>query len=786
MKTIRNSGLIVLGLLTGVLLLAAMIRPTLAKDTADEGFVGSSSCGDCHGDFYKLWATSHHGLGMQPATPEFVKKEIHSLESPIKIGKLSYTVEIEKGVAYMVEKAPGGEKRYPIEHVTGGKNVYFFLTYLERGKLQTMPLSFDVRKKEWYDTTQSMIRHFSDITDEAIHWTETPLTFNTSCYRCHVSQLETNYDLETDSYSTEWAEPGINCETCHGPAGEHVKVCRQAEGGKVPGDIKIIKMRDLTIKQQNDICAPCHAKMLILTKSFDPGERYFDHYGLFTLEDRDFYPDGRDLGENYKYTAWRMNPCANSGQLTCSHCHTSSGRDRFKGEKANQACLPCHEKLVKNAAAHGHHEEGSTGNKCRSCHMPGTVFARMVRHDHSFLPPTPEATKKFDSPNACNICHEDKDPNWANEYVGKWFSKGYQEPAIERGELIEAGRKRDWTKLPQMLEYITRKDRDEIVATSLIRLLEACPDPAKWPVLRKGLEDTSPLIRSVAAEGLSYNLAEAETLKGLLKATRDDYRLVRTRAALAVSPYPSDMLSPEDKESVEKASNEYIDSLTCSPDNYLSHYNLGNFYFQKSKLAHALDSYLLSAKLRPDSILPLVNSSIVYAQLGQPAKAEDSLKKALVIEPNNSEANFNFGLLVAGKGDYAAAEKHLRAALKTDPNMAEAAYNLGVLVLNNKTEEGIEFCRRAYKLRPSDSKYAYTLAFYLDQNNELDEAADVLKQNIKQQSATGNVYMLLVMIYEKQKKYEDARSLCRQALLNQQLAPQLRYQFESKLRSLPQ
>ena len=64
-------------------------------------------------------------------------------------------------------------------------------------------------------------------------WLDPAYTFNTSCYSCHVSQLTMHYDLKTDTYETTWAEPGINCETCHGPSEEHNRVCREAPKGTV-------------------------------------------------------------------------------------------------------------------------------------------------------------------------------------------------------------------------------------------------------------------------------------------------------------------------------------------------------------------------------------------------------------------------------------------------------------------------------------------------------------------------------------------------------------------------
>ena len=72
--------------------------------------------------------------------------------------------------------------------------------------------------------------------DQPVNWKESPYTFNTACYCCHVSQLSTNYDLKTDTYHTTWAEPGINCETCHGPAEEHNKIAQATPKGQpLPG-----------------------------------------------------------------------------------------------------------------------------------------------------------------------------------------------------------------------------------------------------------------------------------------------------------------------------------------------------------------------------------------------------------------------------------------------------------------------------------------------------------------------------------------------------------------------
>ena len=224
----------------------------------------------------------------------------------------------------------------------GGKNVYYFLTQMPKGRLQVLPVAYDVHKQTWYDTAASGVRHFPDRRqhDEALPWTDRLFTFNTTCFDCHVSQLATNYDLETDTYRTTWREAGISCESCHGPGGEHTQAMEAGVKGHTSKDIKIIRTLEFGHEQMNDMCATCHAKLVPLSTDFVAGEKFYDHYDLITLEHQDFYPDGRDLGENYTFTSWSMSPCLKSDKLDCNHCHTPSGRPRFEGRRPTSRACP--------------------------------------------------------------------------------------------------------------------------------------------------------------------------------------------------------------------------------------------------------------------------------------------------------------------------------------------------------------------------------------------------------------------------------------------------------------
>jgi hypothetical protein len=118
-------------------------------------YSGSGSCRQCHEKFYQLWAPSHHGLAMQPYTTDFAQAHLTPQGDPVKIGAFSYRAKLDKQKGFVLEQGPEGEKQYQILHVLGGKNVFYFLAPYERGRLQTLPVAYNVNTKQWFDTAGS-------------------------------------------------------------------------------------------------------------------------------------------------------------------------------------------------------------------------------------------------------------------------------------------------------------------------------------------------------------------------------------------------------------------------------------------------------------------------------------------------------------------------------------------------------------------------------------------------------------------------------------------------------
>jgi len=786
------------------LLLAAL--PAAALEFTDQGeYMGSSECLACHERFYELWSTSHHGKAMQAFSGSFARTLV-PMADPIRIGGDDFIIEINSSGGVMHETHPDGtRKTYPVLHALGGKNVYFFLVPLDKGKLQVAPIAYQVHKQLWYDSTGSMVRHFnnSGIQDAALEWTDRQLTFNTACHDCHISQMRKNYDPETDSYHTTWTEPGINCEVCHGPGEAHVKAAEEAaaKGEKLkPENLKLLRFHeDLTREQRDATCGPCHAKMVPLSRDFTPGELFFDHYDLISYEHIDFYADGRDLGENYTQTGWEANPCAQSGQLECIHCHTSSGRFRFK-DNPNQSCLPCHEKRVDDILAHSRHK-AEDNVTCVDCHMPKTAQAHMHRSDHTFRPPSPAASLAFGSPNACNLCHNNpeaiegdfhghkkEDIEWARDHVFDWHGKDSGAEILELGHIIQACRDGNWKRLPEITAFLESPACDKPSKVAILRLLANCPLPEKWPAIRKQLFSEHEWVRMAAATTLQYDYSD-EATKLLLKAAGDRFRAVRIYAASSLLTRDLSGYSEEERKAYEDAHAEYWTSLIIWPDRWSTHYNQGIYHDRTRNPEKALVAYEKAMDLRDDVIQPLINASMVHARMGNSTNAYELLERALKIDAENPMVNFNIALLNAEFGRMEACEAHLRTALKSEPPMSQAAYNLGVLLCQKNDPEGFKWLETAGRETPGNWNYLSAHIFFLNRDGRSAEVEPLLKANIESGQAAPEAYFTLAANYARAGRMDEAARIYRKAASNERFPIEARRQataMEQQLRGMVQ
>jgi len=88
-------------------------------------------------------------------------------------------------------------------------------------------------------------------------------------------------------------------------------------------------------------------------------------------------------------------------------------------------CVICHEEKKELALHIPYHPIGEM--VCTDCHMPTLAESSEAEynfdfHNHTFWPPDPRVTVQYGGqeimPNACNLCHTDKTPEWATQAIG--------------------------------------------------------------------------------------------------------------------------------------------------------------------------------------------------------------------------------------------------------------------------------------------------------------------------------------------------------------------------------
>ncbi len=91
---------------------------------------------------------------------------------------------------------------------------------------------------------------------------------------------------------------------------------------------------------------------------------------------------------------------------------------------------------------------------------------------------------------------------------------------------------------------------------------------------------------------------------------------------------------------------------------------------------------------------------------------------------------------------------------------------------------------KAYRMRPENTKYGYTVAFYEYQAGNIDAAIKILKDLTTNQPSFVDGYAMLGDIYEKEGKKEEAKKVYQQASDNEALSNQFRSYFRMKLNGL--
>jgi hypothetical protein len=152
----------------------------------------------------------------------------------------------------------GRNHDYEVKFTFGFTPLQQYLVEFPGGRMQVPRVSYDVVKKKWYHQYpgQKIASH------DWLHWTGNAQNWNTMCASCHSTNLQKNYDTETDTYHTTYDVINVSCESCHGAGKLHVDYVNGDDyksGKKIPGNLLKLTKGMGQIAEINT-CAPCHAR----------------------------------------------------------------------------------------------------------------------------------------------------------------------------------------------------------------------------------------------------------------------------------------------------------------------------------------------------------------------------------------------------------------------------------------------------------------------------------------------------------------------------------------------
>jgi predicted CXXCH cytochrome family protein len=674
---------------------------------------GALACAECHRKEYDEWQASQHAHANRLVSPG-----------------------IDRAI---LENGPPEART--AEAVIGITPLIQYLIPFPGGRLQALEWAYDPRSNEWFNVFNNENRHAG----EWGHWTGRGNTWNVQCAFCHTTGFEKNYDPVKDVYASSWQAMGVSCTQCHRMREEETGV-----GFQVAGRTNTCPMIESSTPDTRhltppptplhiDNCASCHARREELFGTFKPGDRFNDHFRLILPDTpRIFHHDGQVLDEDFEYASFMMSRMGHKG-VSCMDCHNPhSGKLKLPAEN-NALCMQCHTPPGANGATpiipkeHMFHAEGMPGGRCIDCHMPENVYmARDWRRDHGFTSPDPRLTIEHGVPNACNRCHTDQTPQWAEEWTTKWYGEKMEtRRARHRARAVAAYHEGLPGAMTNVLHMARTEEIDAWRAALVAMLAEWSGEPPVRAFIEEHLRHPHPRVRSSAV----LALGGAPGGEGILEAMRsDDSALVRVDAAIGT------VRSHREPHAELVA---YLRNISDQPAGALRNAQV------------ALETG------RPADVIPWAEK--ITAWDGSPDAAHtagrlqhaagaivpaiSNLAAAALADATNADYSYTLALALAESGNAPRALQWLEETVRRAPDFGRAWYNLGLAYAGaERLPDAVVALQRAEPLLPGSPDPAFARATIHLRMRDIQQAREAALSALQQDPAHSQSRALLLQL----------------------------------------
>lgn len=740
MKNWKTSGIIASVII--VLAIPLYILIQLNSDNSGElhegtSFIGKERCVDCHKIEYDQWQQSDHRKAMEVATDSSVLGNFNNSKFVSLNGKETLFYKKDGKFFVKTEGVGGKIQDFEITHTFGYTPLQQYLIPFEDGKYQCLPIAWNTEKSEWYSLPDMIYPDENLTPTNWLYWTNGGQNWNGMCAECHSTNLKKNYDPITKSFNTTYSELNVSCEACHGPGSAHEDWANLPEMARSTENNLglIVKTSGINNREYVELCTRCHARRSQFSDHEHGRVDLLDSM-LPTLINESYHPDGQILEEDYVYGSFIQSKMFDN-DVQCNDCHNvHTGKLVLED---NALCAQCHRTDVYDTAEHHFHkykgEDGQPivlkdkkikvgeGALCIKCHMPGQYYMGVdYRPDHSIRVPRPDLTISIGTPNACNDCHADKSPKWADEYITKWY--GVKRKS-HYGTTFAAARESD-PKAESKLIEISKDDLYPIsVRATAISLMNRYNSDETFITIKLMLDDIEPLIREAAIRVYTNN--DIVVLKkDLLKLLNDPVKAVRAAVGIRISELPLNEIPEKYLIPFNNALDEYRDMNLYMADFPSGRMNLGIMYSNQQKLSEAAKEYEEAIKIDSLFFPAKINLAIIYNQLGKNDEAEILLRDLVKMNSDLFDAFYYLGLLLAEKKNYNEAIIYMQKASKLMPERGRINYNTGLMLQYlGRYNEAEKELLKALKNEPNNFDFLYALADHYIKLNEFVKARRV-------------------------------------------------------------
>ncbi len=694
-------------------------------------FVGSKKCMDCHKKEYDKWLNSHHDLAMDVANENTVFGDFDNAVFEY-FGVMSRFYRKDSRFFVHTQGPDGKMGEFEIKYTFGVDPLQQYLVPFPGGRLQCLPIAWDVKAKKWY-----RLPHGTDDPKDWLYWTNAGQNWNGMCAECHSTNLKKNYDPDTDTYQTTWSDINVGCEACHGAGSRHLT------WAEMPGMARprtenyelVVKTSNINSRELVELCAPCHSRRAALGDYQHGDPDLLDSLLPSLLTSELYFADGQIKDEVYVYGSFTQSKMYHR-DVRCNDCHDAHSAKRLK--EGNELCLQCHRGDTYDTKAHHFHKKPDetgkpirtaagqilfdvgTGADCVGCHMPGrTYMGNDYRPDHAFRIPRPDLSAALGTPDACLRCHYNKTTKWSDGTITKWYGPARRP---HYGSVIQAGRNRQPGAGKGLIRLAGDPLYPVIVRATALSLLSAVPGEDTARAMKSALMDDEALIRRTAVEIMSLPDPK-ENAALIAPLLYDPVKGVRIEAARRLAEFPTRQLNPDQEKVFPTVLKEFEDAMTYSADFSSGRHNLGNLYAATNRIEAAIKSYQAAIKIDGMFYPAKVNLAMIYNQRGENNKAEKLLREAVDAYPEMGEIAYSLGLLLVEMKKHEPAALYLHRAAKRLPGRARVYYNLGLLLQSlGRDGEAETALQKAHDIDKDHIDYLFALADFYLKRNRLKEA----------------------------------------------------------------